>query len=107
MALGAATLVAIGNGVSSIASLRWAVSAVAAVAIALSGVGLVGVEWILGKFPPLDPLYSHLRGLVRGIVPNTKLGGIQPNELADALVFLCSRGAALAGQASRSRCSAA
>jgi putative inorganic carbon (HCO3(-)) transporter len=88
MALGAATLVAISNAVRSVAALDRAVLAIAGLAIALSGVGLVGAEWIVGKFPVLDPLYVHLPVLIRGVVANTRLGGIQPNELGGALVLV-------------------
>jgi putative inorganic carbon (hco3(-)) transporter len=88
MALGAATVVALGNTVASVVALDWAVLALAGTTIALSGVGLVGTEWIVGKFPLLDPVYLHLPALIRGVVPNTSMGGIQPNELAGTLIML-------------------
>ena len=88
MVLGAATMVAVSNTVTSRPALSRAVVAVAALALLLSGVGLVGVEWAIGKMAALDPVYSRLPVLVRGVVPNTRDGGIHPNELAGTLVLL-------------------
>jgi O-Antigen ligase len=89
LALGAAALLAIQSAVTSRAAVDRAVVGLAVLTLGLAVLGLVGVEWpTSGKLAVLDPLLRQLPVLVRGIVPNTATGAINPNELAGNLALL-------------------
>ncbi len=88
MALGVAVLVGIADAVTTPRALAGAVAMLSVLALLLAGVGLVGVEWITGKFTPLDALAGRPPPLIRGVVPHTARGGIHANELAGTLVLL-------------------
>jgi O-antigen ligase len=78
--------------VSSVSSQRrfWlGVSLLPAGIVAVSLLGLVGTEWIVGKYPWLQLVYSLLPRVIRGI--QTSVGpamGFHPNELGGTLAFL-------------------
>ena len=89
IALGAAAFVALQNAVARRSVLNPALVAIACLAMGLSLIGLIGAEWPTSqKIPVLDPVLRLLPALVRGIVPHTAAGGINPNELAGDLALL-------------------
>jgi O-antigen ligase len=62
-----------------------------AVAIAAAGVALIGLlmaDWVGGKLLPLDTMYALLPRIVPIPLPGSARGGINPNEVAGALVLL-------------------
>ena len=89
IALGAAALVALQNAAARRSVLDPALVALACLTIGLSLVGLIGSEWPTSqKIPVLDPVLRLLPAVLRGIVPHTTAGGINPNELAGDLALL-------------------
>lgn len=88
MALGAVTLVTVQNAVLSRAALDRAIMALAIVILGLAGFGLVGVEWPANKLAFVDRLVGSFPVAIRGFVPNSPQGGVNPNELAGMLTLL-------------------
>jgi putative inorganic carbon (HCO3(-)) transporter len=87
VALGTALLAWTAHAVRSVADVRRSGVVLSAFVLGLCAIGLVGSEWTLGKIGILDTVLSHLPVLVRGLVPNTTQGGINPNELAGILAL--------------------
>jgi len=88
MALGIAMVTAVSNAISSHRGLGWALLALAGVALVLAALGAVSAQWVTGKIVVLDWLASRLPALARRLSPAGNQGGINPNELAGALVLV-------------------
>jgi O-antigen ligase len=87
MAIGAGFLVCIANAIRLPGDLDRCLTMMAIALLVLCAAGVVSSEWTLGKSSALDAVLGRLPVIVRGIVPNTSQGGVNPNELAGVLTL--------------------
>jgi O-antigen ligase len=103
LAIGASLLLAVVDCVNSPKTAKLAVMLFGGLGVALSVVAVVATEWQPGKLGVFDAIYGQLPRLIRGVVPGTPEGGINPNEVAGVLLgpLLVAAGLVLAPGGSR------